>query len=421
MLDALLTNGPPLLPPLCAGAGRRTQQQRRRTLLFSAAALIALHYVACVAVPYVKRRRFRQQLQPPGAAEAAVVDWPELLSVLQDDLVRGSSAPTYLIVHLQYGLGNRLRALASAMAVAAASNRPLAVIWPRDAHCNASFHQLFDAPVLRRFAVLDVDGEAAQQAIWASVQRESATFTAYSYMREDGIPIKENGQPDRQWLGRYDHSDKHLYVKSAYLLSHPRGTWAFAAWQLNSLVPRPEVAAQLVARREMVGVHVRSVVDTGKAYGSTPLADQQEWRTKGAWPNFVDRMAQEPPATKFYLAADSQAAYDGLMARFPGRIVRTPRACPPGGAGCEARDAASIVSALVDMLNLARTRRILGSGYSSFSEAAQHYGSIRAHPLWGPLGPADWSHFVPKVEVAGTAFGPGSASLARSDVDDSSR
>ena len=73
------------------------------------------------------------------------------------------------------------------------------------------------------------------------------------------------------------------------------------------------------------------------------------------------------------------------------------------------------------MLNLARTRRILGSGYSSFSEAAQHYGSIRAHPLWGPLGPADWSHFVPKVEVAGTAFGPGSASLARSDVDDSSR
>ena len=232
---------------------------------------------------------------------------------------------------------------------------------------------------------------------------------------------KENGQPDRQWLGRYDHSDKHLYVKSAYLLSHPRGTWAFAAWQLNSLVPRPEVAAQLVARREMVGVHVRSVVDTGKAYGSTPLADQQEWRTKGAWPNFVDRMAQEPPATKFYLAADSQAAYDGLMARFPGRIVRTPRACPPGGAGCEARDAASIVSALVDMLNLARTRRILGSGYSSFSEAAQHYGSIRAHPLWGPLGPADWSHFVPKVEVAGTAFGPGSASLARSDVDDPSR
>ena len=118
----------------------------------------------------------------PGAAEAAVVDWPELLSVLQDDLVRGSSAPTYLIVHLQYGLGNRLRALASAMAVAAASNRPLAVIWPRDAHCNASFHQLFDAPVSRRFAVLDVDGEAAQQAIWASVQRESATVS-YTHLR----------------------------------------------------------------------------------------------------------------------------------------------------------------------------------------------------------------------------------------------
>ena len=130
-------------------------------------------------------------------------------------------------------------------------------------------------------------------------------------------------------------------------------------------------------------------------------------------------MEREPADTRFYLAADSEDAYAGLFAAFPGRMLRTPRPCP--AERCDFRDAASIKLALVDMLNLARTRRILGSGYSSFSEAAQHYGSIRAHPLWGPLGPADWSHFVPKVEVAGTAFGPGSASLARSDVDDSSR
>ena len=236
MFDALLSNGPPLLPPLCAVAGRRTQQQRRRTFLFAAAALVALHYVASVAVPYVKRRRFRQQLQPPGAAEAAVVDWPELLSVLQDDLVRGSSAPTYLIVHLQYGLGNRLRALASAMAVAAASNRPLAVIWPRDAHCNASFHQLFDAPVSRRFAVLDVDGEAAQQAIWASVQRESATFTAYSYMREDGL-----GTADDRLRGARPPPPPPPPPAPSLILTLARSLFTTAAAPTSTLHPNPTI------------------------------------------------------------------------------------------------------------------------------------------------------------------------------------
>ena len=132
------------------------------------------------------------------------------------------------------------------------------------------------------------------------------------------------------------------------------------------------------------------------------------------------RRRQQQPAPLFYVAADSQEAYEGLRTALPaGAVVYTKRACK--AERCDLRDCEALVYSLVDMLNLARTRRILGSGYSSFSEAAQHYGSIRAHPLWGPLGPADWSHFVPKVEVAGTAFGPGSGSLARSDVDDSSR
>jgi hypothetical protein len=33
-----------------------------------------------------------------------------------------------------------------------------------------------------------------------------------------------------------------------------------------------------------VGLHVRSVVDTGAAYGTTPAAIQREWRSKGDWP-----------------------------------------------------------------------------------------------------------------------------------------
>ena len=194
---------------------------------------------------------------------------------------------------------------------------------------------------------------------------------------------------------------------------------------------------------------MRSVVDTGAAYGTTPAAIQREWRSKGEpptslllvhslwlldestccgsdafytdydayyytgdWPQFVERMKREPPGTTFYLAADGRASYDGLLAAFPGRVAITARECPSGqGAGCEARDAASVRTALVDMLNLARTRRILGSGYSSFSEAARFYGSTHSLLLdrGAPAGDSgwEWFHSLPDFETAGVDFGEG--------------
>ena len=41
---------------------------------------------------------------------------------------------------------------------------------------------------------------------------------------------------------------------------------------------------------------------------------------------------------------------------------------------CDFRDCQSMIYSLVDMMNLARTRLILGSGYSSYSEVAAQMG-----------------------------------------------
>ena len=72
------------------------------------------------------------------------------------------------------------------------------------------------------------------------------------------------------------------------------------------------------------------------------------------------------PRLRFYLAADSAEAYDGLQKRFPQRIVFTPRPC--ADERCDFRDCRGMLFSLVDMMNLARTRIILGSGWSSYSE-----------------------------------------------------
>ena len=48
------------------------------------------------------------------------------------------------IIHVQHGLGNRLRALASAMILARKSSRHLKIVWPIDHHCGVSFGDLFE-------------------------------------------------------------------------------------------------------------------------------------------------------------------------------------------------------------------------------------------------------------------------------------
>ena len=101
----------------------------------------------------------------------------------------------------------------------------------------------------------------------------------------------------------------------------------------------------------------------------------------------------------FYLAADSAESYDGLRDRFPGRIRYTQRECASGR--CDDRACEGQIYSLVDMLNLGRTKLILGSGWSSYSEVAAYIGGAQGQP-------------VPN-QMAGRAFGE---VLRGYDVDD---
>ena len=109
------------------------------------------------------------------------------------------------------------------------------------------------------------------------------------------------------------------------------------------------------------------------------------WRKASHWTNFVPRMiallrensfrnphglAQSP--LQFYLAADSEDAYTGLTKRFPNRIKFQPRSC--ASERCDFRDCEGMLYSIVDMLNLGRTKLILGSGWSSYSEVASYMG-----------------------------------------------
>merc|ERR1719223_559700 len=78
-------------------------------------------------------------------------------------------------------------------------------------------------------------------------------FQVYNYMRPEPGAVKDEPiKPD---------PTRHLYFKSAFLMSHAMGSWRSAQRQMGRLTPVAEVAARLVADDTMVGLHVRTVFD----------------------------------------------------------------------------------------------------------------------------------------------------------------
>merc|ERR1712138_209151 len=141
------------------------------------------------------------------------------------------------------GLGNRMRALASAMSVAAALGRPVLLIWVSDLHCNCSYRRLFAQPL--PFALLDEE-----------IPRANLTddeFQVYNYMRPEPGAVKD----------AFVEADlnRHLYFKSAFIMNHPAGGWKFAQRQIQRLTPVDRIAEMLQANKKMVGLHVRNVFD----------------------------------------------------------------------------------------------------------------------------------------------------------------
>ena len=322
-----------------------------------------------------------------AAGVSHATGWEAALAMLR------SSSTKYVLVDAKNGLGNRLRALASAMSVAAALGRPVLLIWVSDLHCNCSYRRLFAQPL--PFALLDEE-----------IPRANLTddeFQVYNYMRPEPGAVKD----------AFVEADlnRHLYFKSAFIMNHPAGGWKFAQRQIQRLTPVDRIAEMLQANKKMVGLHVRNVFDaprdaqtntsvTGaaavegaqKEYGAEGARQLMMWRKASHWTNFVPRMiallrensfrnplglAQEP--LQFYLAADSEDAYTGLTKRFPNRIKFQPRSC--ASERCDFRDCEGMLYSIVDMLNLGRTKLILGSGWSSYSEVASYMGGDQGMPV----------------------------------------
>lgn len=293
-------------------------------------------------------------------------DWPE-----RREFAPRSSGRRCLVVHVQHGLGNRLRAMASAAVCARAAGRELVVVWEPDEHCACCLGDLFEYSG----CVYDELPE------WASTAARQI-----SYMEDDADGVKDA-------FVDFNTSED-IYVKTAYVLNAPGRDYAGENEFLQGLEPVSEVAELVASVRAdaEIGVHVR--MQGGAGDDKTPFDSPknwtkesheiiQKWRDSSHYSRFLRRLNELDGGTgsaKIFLAADNAEAYGAFEAELGGRARFLPRELFD-------RSAMQIRYALADAILLSKCPRILGSHWSSFTELA-----IR-------LAPED-----PAVEICGVDF-----------------
>lgn len=304
-----------------------------------------------------------------------------------------SKSKRAIFLHTQFGLGNRLRALGSAMAVAHAAGRVLVVIWVPDVHLNCTFGDLFANDDILVMDNLNIPWPPQKIE---PIDRALSAVDFWNMMRTDEGPVH-----DPLVVNVDPRPNRHLYVKTAYVV---RSRLTRKILKTNSpywermretLVPTVDVMElvqdpNLAGINSMIGVHIRGrtldndIAGVKKQFYGVGSTTTDLWRRRTGFATFAAKIRSLSPKYRYFVAADKPEFIIALQREFGMNRIFSLRRMD----ACESRSAECVRLALADILLLSRVRTLLGSNWSSFTEAA-----VRLNRR------------VPNVYLAGIHFG----------------
>lgn len=252
----------------------------------------------------------------------------------------------------QGGLCNRLRVVLSALMLSRPDVR-LRVEWACNAECRAHFADLFMNPPLAPLLI-------AERRWWNIPQSRRNLHLPALWRRAcyDLQLVNFKGTGDES-LSRLIDTYNNIYVSTGYVLHPYSAHLARCLHPTVALQQRIDNICRAFGNR-VVGVHVRRTDSLRSITESTDAA-------------FLAAMQQEVKAdadVRFFLATDSLSVRTHLENAFPGRIMTQP-------IRSVRRDTLEgMQDAVVDLFCLSRTRKLLGSYWSSFSDMAAELSGI---------------------------------------------
>ena len=264
------------------------------------------------------------------------------------------------------GLSNRMRVIDSAISFSEKNDVEIKILWVRNSELNCPFTKLFKAIESTGITFYDLPflpfkyRLLYKEKYFLNKFSKMVLFDKVVFFRECERLIQEN----------YNFENLIKYKKvflSSWSRFYPNALMYKLFHPIDELKERIEDRTQNFSVNT-IGVHIRRNDNRESIfYSPTEL--------------FVKLMKEEiniNNETNFYLASDSVVVKQELIREFKDRIITV----------CEDTERNSIKgiqAALVDIYSLSRTKKILGSYFSSFSETAAHISgielkTIKVHP-----------------------------------------
>ncbi len=277
------------------------------------------------------------------------VDEQQYLATLQ------SLQQRYVYVDAQHGLGNRIRAIGSAAAIAESTGRELVIVWQSDHHCECRFSDLYN-----------YEGLVIESSFTNKAQHK---MDVYNYME-----IEAGACKDKEVI--VDDS-RDLYLRAAYTFNSPLSHWEAENKFIKQLKPTLEIESMVkdFDLTNAIAAHVRMEAGAGldnNTYDSVENWTQEGhdelhfWREKSHYSNFIKRIDQlfiEQPNLKLFLATDLPENYQAFEDYYGDKLIYLKR-------DVYDRSKKQIQYGLADAILLSKSQKLLGSTWSSFSELA---------------------------------------------------
>ena len=265
-----------------------------------------------------------------------------------------------LTVLVRGGLCNRMRATASAWALARICGRALCVQWNRSPDFNAGFESLFSVEGLP-FEVRE--GRALSFAARAGV-RAATTLKRLRGVSVLDEPATEPG------VFRVESVMEIAPDRDVYIVTNSR--LLDAPGMFGVFRPSEQVSARLEPLtprlRRSVGVHVRRT-DNRRA---------SEVSTNARFIECMTLECERGEDTEFFVSSDCPRAVEDLRRTFGDRVWEYSKRA------YSRDDPIALIDAVVDLAALSSCRRIIGSHWSSFTDTAAAWRGtplvIAGHP-----------------------------------------
>ena len=259
------------------------------------------------------------------------------------------------------GLANRLRSIASGVALARDYGQTLHIYWFKDAGLNCRFDDLclpLDAPDIRLH-----EASALDALVYDRPRKRNARLPGmFQRLLFDGR-LHEQGP----WtadapafdFGGWMAQHRRTYISSCHSFYPADPVLYGELFRPNETVGRLVDAYVARFTPHTVGVHIRRT-DNAASIARSPLS------------LFIEEMEREVAAhadTLVFVGSDSEEDKRSIVNRFGNRVFTSVHKA-------DRNSLEGMQEALVELYLLSHTRHVLGSVHSSFSETAAQIGKI---------------------------------------------